>query len=248
MIEINLLPEEHRKTEGTPPARLLTIVLSVALVCGLGAMISSYYLVKIPAIKNEIATADSDIRKLEEEKKKVEETRSEINNLKQKVAALDNLSRSRIRYARVLNQLCNAVPEGVWFKTFSVTPDNTAPALGVGVGGTGKRYQIALTGYTTGASQLEMDRKLTELLENLTRAFEVPAESAKPAAGQPVPPEFGWSKFIGAKFDRPRVIGLQYGDIPKPIEIDPKASKLIETPHNGNEFTMTLSFELPPKM
>ena len=237
MIEINLLPEELRKTEGTPPARVLAIFLSVAVACSIGALIGSYYLVKIPNKQQEINTAKADIDSLTKRKTEVEKTRTEITNLREKVKALNNLIQSSVRYGRVLHRLCNAIPDGVWFRTFTVSPDPT-PAL---TPTSGKRYQIALTGYTTGSEPLEMNRKLTELMRNLMREFDVPSSDTPPVL--PVGPDYGWCKFINAKFATPKLIGATQAELGTPIDIDPKAR--ITAPKQGLDFQLTLSFELP---
>jgi Tfp pilus assembly protein PilN len=235
MIEINLLPEELRKTEGTPPARLLSIILSIVVMGGLGAMISSYYLVKIPSIRNEIQSADVEIKNLTEKQKEVEVTRTDITNLKQKVAALDNLNQSRIRYGRLLNQLCNSMPDGVWFRTFTVGADSQPVTPGGG-----KRYQISLTGYTTAGTPLEMDKKLTELMNNLKREFSIAPEQRPENAG----PDFGWSKFINARFDAPNLLGKALVDVMPTPTLDPK-QRTVEIPKTGLDFQMTFSFEMP---
>ncbi|MFH0939122.1 MAG: hypothetical protein V1899_07575 [Planctomycetota bacterium] len=234
MIEINLLPEELRRAEGTPPARLLTIFMSVALVCIIGSLIGSYYF-KALCKHQAITQANSDIDSLQKRKVVVDQTQTEIINLKEKVKALNNLIQSNARYGRVLHRLCNAMPNGVWLRTFAVTSDPNPSAMPT----SGKRYQIALTGYTTGLTALEMDRKLTDLMNNFRREFEVPD---KLPVGQPLPPDFGWCKFINAKFSLPQLIGATRVDLAAP-DIDPKIK--ISVPKEGLDFQLTLSFELP---
>jgi Tfp pilus assembly protein PilN len=237
MIEINLLPEELRKTEGTPPARMLAIVGSVAAVCILGFFIGTYYMVKIPQIKGDLQTLDVEIKNLKEEVKKVDVVRGDISALKSKVAALENLMLSRIRYARVFDRLCTSVPDGVWFRTFTITNEASNPQGG-------KRYQISLTGYATGATSADMERKLTDLMKNMQREFSVRPEGTPPAdAG----PDYGWSKFVNAKFDAPILLGknlVPKDGMPAPTG-DDKLLKTIEVPKSGLDFQMTFSFELP---
>ena len=234
MIEIILLPDELRRVTGTPPARLLTILISVAAACTIGAMTGSYYF-KVMSKRQEIATAKSDIDSLQKRKVAVDQTRNEIMNLEEKVKALNNLIQSNARYGRVLHRFCNAVPVGVWFRTFTVTSDMSPSTIP----NAGKRYQIALTGYTTGLTALEMDRKLTELMNNFRREFETPD---KPSVAQPPPSDFGWCKFINAKFSLPQLIGASLATLSAP-DIDSKIK--ISAPKEGLDFQLMLNFEVP---
>lgn len=243
MIEINLLPVEFRKTEGTPTPRLAGIFLSVALACGVSVFIAKYYFVEIPDMIQKIKFAKSDIEELEKKKIIVDNIKSEIKNLYQKVAALDNLNQSRIRHARVLDRLCNATPDGVWFRTFSIIPDNAnIPSITPA----GKRYQISLTGYTTGSNELEMNKKLKELIISLENEFGVLQDKDKPAKGQLPPPNIGFSEFLGLRFDKPQYLqGNFIPRLPDPVVSDPKILKQINTPTQGLDFSLKLGFQLP---
>jgi len=239
MIEINLLPEEMRKTEGTPPARMLAIMGSVVAVCALGFFIGQYHFVKIPKIELDIKTVDTDIERLKLEKAELDKINADIGTLEAKVAALDNLQQSRVRYARLLDRLCNSVPDNVWFRTFTIGNDNQPAAPGGG-----RRYMISLSGYAAGSTKLEMDRKIIELLNNMKREFSVRPEGPPPANA---PADYGWNKFINAKFDAPNLLRTTFmKDLPAPPgDLDEKIRKSIDVPRQGLDFTMTFSFEMP---
>ena len=70
MIEINLLPEELRQTEGTPLPRLVAILGSVVVACGLGVLVAFYHMVYIPRVNDDIKVTQSEIDGL---KKKADE-------------------------------------------------------------------------------------------------------------------------------------------------------------------------------
>jgi len=239
MIEINLLPEEMRRTEGTPPARLMAILGSVVAACAIGFFIGKYHLVSIPAMENDIKTVDIEIKGLTEQKTLVEAIRADITNLETKVAALNNLLQSRVRFCRVLDRLCNSVPEGVWFRTFTISPDVMPQSPGGG-----KRYMISLSGYAAGSTEVDMNRKLTELRTNMRREFNVRPEGPVPANA---PADFGWNKFINAKFDAPNLLGKTIvPNLPGPPgDLDEKVRKNIDIMKAGLDFNMTISFEMP---
>ena len=131
MIEINLLPDELRQAEGTPPARLATIMASVVVACGLSVLVSKYYMVDIPSEKSAIKTCDAQISDLQKKLEEVKKIDADIETLKNKVAALANLNDGRMRYGRLFEKLCNSMPDGVWFRTFVVSSDiqGTTPVL-----------------------------------------------------------------------------------------------------------------------
>jgi Tfp pilus assembly protein PilN len=241
MIEINLLPEELRRTEGTPPARLAAILLSVIIACCIGALIVSYYFVKIPGKKQDIATAKSEIQSLEKRKADVENTRQQINNLEAKVKQLDNLTHSRLRYARLLHRLCNAVTQtdGAWLRTFNIDD------AGQSAPNAGRRYNVTITGYACGNTPLEMDSKLIEFVGKLRQEFEIAPDKDFPP-GEPPKDDVGWCKFINARFYPPVLIAKAKTGLNAPSDIDARVLKQMHVPTTALDFQMTMVFELPP--
>lgn len=241
MIEINLLPEELRQAEGTPPARFGTIIAGVVLACAIGFWIGKYYLVDIPGKNTDIQVVDAEIASRQQQKKKMNEIADELKKNEQKNTTLSNLIHSRIRYARLLSYLCNAVPDNVWFKSFNVASDNTpAPADLPPLPGA-KRYMISLTGYATASpgvnaaqAREEEDHKLADLMNNLKHWFCEDGVDKDQV-----------SIFLGARFRQPRLITTSVTTLPPPAETDPVILKALEPPKEGLEFTMSLSFELP---
>lgn len=247
MIEINLLPEELRQAEGTPPARLATIMASVVIACGLSVLVSKYYMVDIPSEKSAIKTCDTQIADLTKKLEEVKKIDAEIETLKSKVAALTNLSDGRMRYGRLFEKLCNSMPDGVWFRTFSVASDNVQSRFFKNPLG-GKRYMIAFTGYSTGETPKDMDNKLTELMTNLRVQFGVPkdGETAKPNADGSDPVDWGFNKWLGARFDPPRLLGTNFvGTLPAPPPMSPEQKKVLNPPTSGLDFRMNFTFEMP---
>jgi len=237
MIEINLLPVELRQVEGTPPARLGAILGGIAVAGVLVVLVVKFYLVDIPAINLEIKNREAEIANLQERKKAVEAVIAQIDTLEKKVKTLDNLILSRVRFARVLDTLVNAMPkEGVWFRTFSIQP---IAGGGGGLGAAGKKYQINFQGYTTAPSELDRRALLTELMNNMVDRFRV----------QDVDAKTGVSNFLGVKFDQPRLIGFtEVTSLPDlAAETDPKIVRALKPKMTklALDFSMTLSFEMP---
>ena len=247
MIEINLLPEDLRQAEGTPLPRLVAIMASVVVACGLGVLCAFYYMVYIPRAKQEIAQRDEDIKGLKVRKAEVDAIDAQIAVLIEKVAALDNLNQGRMRYGRLLDKLTNTVPEGVWYTSFGVGPDANPLPAGVVAGG-GKRYMIALAGISTGTSEVEKDKKITETFANIMREFSVAKEEWHGKPGETPPPLYGYSKELGAKFYRPELKDITTTTVPVPQGPDwkPEVVKQVNIPKDGLSFRLELHFEMPP--
>jgi Tfp pilus assembly protein PilN len=235
MIEINLLPEEMRQTEGTPPARLFTIIGGVVVACVLGVFISQYYFIRIPNMNVEIANRKADIEDLKKKEIAVKETIKKIETIKAKVATLESLIYSRVRYARLLDRLCDAMPDGAWFKSFNVQRIGGGGGLGKG----GDVYQINVTGFTIGNSELDRNQKLTELMNNLEYHFRV----------VDCDPKTGLNNFCGAIFERPNLSSKGSGTAPAPTDKDPRVAQVLLklAPKDAINFVMSLKFELPLK-
>ncbi len=231
MIEINLLPEEMRRVESTPPVRLAMYLFWIVAACIGGVWILYYYRVYIPKIKEDIAITEVDIKKWTEKKMEVEKVEGEIAVLKQKVEAVDKLEQGRIKYARLLDRLCEAVNrvDGAWFREFNITPEGAMP-------GGGARYRIDLPGYVIGNTPLERKQKYNALLDNLTYFFRK----------QDVPPDEkdGFNVFLNAKFFEPKFGG--YTDfITPPQPVDPELKKNNAPKEKGAlEFLLSMSFQL----
>ena len=233
MIEINLLPEEMRQAEGTPPARLAVIIVGVAIACVTSFFITKYYVVEIPKMLGEIKNREVEIADLKKRKDAIDKITAEIEELKTKVQTLDKLIQSRVRFARVLDRLCDAVPpEGAWFRSFNVMVDSSpAPVTGPSLG---KRYMINLNGYTVGNTDVDRVQKLADLMMSLEKQFRERDVDKR-----------GINMFLNARFDRPRLINRNFvSSIPPPIETDPKVLKALKPPKEGIDFVMSMSFEL----
>ncbi|MCY3019463.1 MAG: hypothetical protein NTW87_10615 [Planctomycetota bacterium] len=236
MIEINLLPEELVPEPILSPPRMAVILAGVLVAGGLSFLIGKYYLVKIPVMDGEIKNRDAEIKNYKEQEKEVKEIERKLTTLQSKVDTLTNLMRSRIRYARLMDSLCNAVPEGVWFRSFNVRVGGSDS--GTGQTPLGKRYTIALTGFIIGKDGLEREDRFKKLMDKLDEWF---------VKAYPDPSKNGVNTFLGARFDKPRLISKVVAKVPPPKEKDERLNKAMDVPEDGLDFSMTLSFEVPQK-
>ncbi len=240
MIEINLLPEGIRTTEGTPPRRFMLYIVFLMTFLGVCFMILKYIRVEIPYMTQKIQLAGIEKENLIKKQKEVEKISSDIDELNKKIADLDDLNLSRVRFARLFDRLTNAVPQDVWFRTFSVAPD---ASVSLRYPPAGRRYAITMNGNAIGATNQDRDRKITELLSNLEKQFNIPPESVQ--VPNPMPEDYGFCKFVGARFERPTTNGIATTGISALIGLDAKVITQLNAPKEGADFAVKLIFDMP---
>ena len=142
MIEVNLLPENLRKNEGTPLPRQLTIYLGVA-VCMSLIFLNWFYFKEIEKAENKLKKINTSIV---DEKIKVNELDAliqKITIIKSHVTTVENLYRNRIIWAKVLFDLKhvinkqgynkpNAKREYIWFTELSLS-EKSVRSRGLGM-------------------------------------------------------------------------------------------------------------------
>jgi Tfp pilus assembly protein PilN len=246
MIEINLLPAGIRTHEGTPPARFAAYMGFLVVLLTVCYYIGKVIKLDIPNVETQIAVHKTDKKKLTDDKAEVEALSAQIDELNRKIADLDDLNLSRVRFARLFDRLTTAVPEGVWFRSFTVGRDASVsrrypPA--------GARYAIQMSGFATGPTPADRNHKVTELLSNLEKQFNIPPDTLQPPT--PVPEDFGFCKFVGARFERPRVVGTTSPTVPLATLVnadgkpDPKLVTLVNPPKDGLDFSVQFVFDMP---
>ena len=128
MIEINLLPEEMRKTKANNPFKLDLEMDKVKFLAG-GVAIGVLVLLTI------IPLAGSSVRKKQimnlvrkealigPQSLKVQAVEKELSILKAKMAVLDEIARRKFSLAMKLNELSDMVLPGIWFTSISEDSD-----------------------------------------------------------------------------------------------------------------------------
>jgi len=143
MIEVNLLPEEYRRTEITPLPRLITIVVGVIVVVGGFFLLMQKYL----NIRSAKALRDDNRGRVERAEKVIEEynrLRSEINEIETRLSAIKDIWQSRLLWAIKLDQLADVVPNYVGLTSLSLDEPRGRTRAGRGaIGGTLKMKCIS---------------------------------------------------------------------------------------------------------
>lgn len=117
MILINLLPHREEKRKRRKAAFFLGLALAAA--AGLAA-VGMWYLVLQQMTENQIHRNEflsAEIRKLEAQIKDIASLRAEIDALKARQKAVEDLQIDRNLPVHVLNELVKQTPEGVYFSS-----------------------------------------------------------------------------------------------------------------------------------
>jgi len=112
MIEINLLPPEHRPVERTPMPRLLTILVGVLLTMFGVVFWSWLFFIRIPDAVTQRNESKEKERALKRQADEVIALEQEIKLFQQREETLRKLYKTRVRWTRVLDRIAEARKTG----------------------------------------------------------------------------------------------------------------------------------------
>ena len=172
MIEINLLPEQMRRAEGTPLPRLLTICVGVALALLLIFVNAKYYMRTKKAVERK-DTLIRDVADLQVQEQELTRIEGEIAAIGARIHAAEELFRNRIVYAKLLadlkraiNQLgferMNEAREYLWLHTLSIEQSRSAGPYGAT---DGPKQFLKLEGYASAAGN--NTRRASQMVNDL---------------------------------------------------------------------------------
>ncbi len=121
MFTINLLPESYRKTTATPlpplhRSPLVSVV--VAIVLGLTILLALVRQVR----QMQLNHLNAQLQQLQPRRVEVDRLRVTLQKLRTQQTSFEGLHRGESVWARRLNTLSDATPEGIWFTTLSLDP------------------------------------------------------------------------------------------------------------------------------
>lgn len=126
MIRINLLPHREEKRKLRKAAFVRMLVLSVAFGAAVVVSVGGYFAAQIAAQtqRNEFIKAEN--AKLDAQIKEISTLRQEIEALKARQQAVEDLQSDRNQPVYLLDELVKQVPEGVHLKTFKQSGQRVA--------------------------------------------------------------------------------------------------------------------------
>jgi len=133
MISINLLPEAYRKPKATSAQQfhrspLAGIVVGVLLVAvGLLWGLVSFHEARVSSLQGRVQA-------LQPQKTEADGLRTSLDQLRQQERVFDQLARGRVSWARHLNLLSDATPDGVWYADLLVDDSKGLVLQGAAIG------------------------------------------------------------------------------------------------------------------
>ncbi|MHC4494004.1 MAG: PilN domain-containing protein [Planctomycetota bacterium] len=133
MISINLLPAEYRKSEATPIARFLAIVIG-AVVVTTGLVVYGWvHYSKLRGVRDVRETTKAEFANKKAQSDVSQSLQAEINAYEARRKAIQQVAKNRILHSRKLDEFLSVLYNSgdpttynVWLNSFSVRP----PALG----------------------------------------------------------------------------------------------------------------------
>src|SRR5262245_56971085 len=102
MIQVNLLPPEHRAAQGTPIARFVAIVAGVALVIGAGSVYAYTHFIQLAKVMEVRSLREEEARSKEVQRDRSLALQAEIEDKAQRRKAIQAIHRNRILWSRKL--------------------------------------------------------------------------------------------------------------------------------------------------
>jgi Tfp pilus assembly protein PilN len=137
MITINLLPEAHRKPKISSVQQFHRSPLAILIV---GAMVGVGLLLWATVLIHQarLAQLNDRIRRLEPKQAAAQELLASVQQLRDQQALFRRLAHERSQWARHLNRLSDAIPEGVWLTDLSLDPVKGLTIQGSAIAGGGE--------------------------------------------------------------------------------------------------------------
>ena len=123
MLQINLLPESARKNVLSPIEQFhRTPLMALAVIVMLA--VAGAFLAPITMHRHQLRQLTQQIQLLEPKKLEIDQVQQLLQQLRAQQSAFQGLSRSAGGWAKRLNTLSDATPDGVWYAELTLSKDN----------------------------------------------------------------------------------------------------------------------------
>jgi type IV pilus assembly protein PilN len=124
MIKVNLIPVKRRKKSKPLPTFIITMVIVTIGVSIVMAYLFFFFNSRLSAKKAQFADNGKKIAELKEKIKAVESFEQLNKTFQQRNDIIEQLSKNRSVPVKLLDEISNLLPNGVWFQTMTVSGDN----------------------------------------------------------------------------------------------------------------------------
>lgn len=175
-IKVDLLPTE-KKSFGIDPAMIVMFMLIIGAAVAM-LLYSQSLDTKIEEHKAQIETVNQEIKQIETQLPLIDETKKRIVSLKREIKMIKSLVHDPLRYANLLQEVAVRLPENVWIKDLTISPqNNTVKFSGSAAEVFGERKPLATI------ADMMRNFNESEYFTNSTLAST--SETANPLNGEP---------------------------------------------------------------
>jgi len=126
MIKVNLIPVKRKKKAKPLPTFLITMVIVTIGVSIVMTYLFFFFNSRLSAKKAEFAAKEKQIAELKEKIKAVENFEQLNKTFQQRNDIIEQLSKSRSVPVKLLDEISNLLPNGIWFQTMTMSGDNVS--------------------------------------------------------------------------------------------------------------------------
>ena len=120
MIVVNLLPQELRPIKRTPLPHLISLLVLVLAIAGMGLMFVGKAS-EIGRAKAKLAETEQQLDGLKETVEKYNALSTKKEQLENKINVIQEILEARIIWSQQLNELATLTPSNFWYKSIKVT-------------------------------------------------------------------------------------------------------------------------------
>jgi type IV pilus assembly protein PilN len=124
MIKVNLLPVKRKKKPKPVPTFVITMVVMTIVVSVAMAYLVFFFNSRLSMKKAEVADKEKKIAELKEKIKAVENFEQLNKTFQQKNDIIEQLSRNKSVPVKLLDEISNLLPDGVWLHALSISGEN----------------------------------------------------------------------------------------------------------------------------
>ena len=152
MIQVNLLPPEHRRASGTPVVRFVAIVAGAVLVVGASCAYAYTHFVQLANVREVRAMREETAVSKEVQKDRSLTLQREIEEYQQRRRAIQTINRNRVLWSRKLDQFFDVVanreaPYQAWLDELEVPTQLATNRRQGALGGPADGGQMRFSGF-----------------------------------------------------------------------------------------------------
>ncbi|MEW6068212.1 MAG: PilN domain-containing protein [Nitrospirota bacterium] len=120
MIKVNLIPVKRKKKAKPIPTFIVTMVIITVIVGIIMAYLTFFFKSRLSTKRAEFAANEKRLSELKEKIKAVENFEKFNRAIQQRTDIIEQLSKNKALPVRILNEINNLVPNGVWLHSVAV--------------------------------------------------------------------------------------------------------------------------------